>query len=323
MVLSTQAIAYLMKLQNLRAWTTEQEPPLVTDLIHHRVPNGAVSLFPSLEILHSKGEVALEWLSRFGAAKDRTLPWIMAGDSLSVVSYNHPTFPISSSLVSRFLPLAGLVDVRISTGCLSGPCISQFTDQDVERLAIALPKLEALTLGEMPCNSDTCPTTIRSLLFLSIRCPRLRYLNVHFRTGNLREDMLEMLGDAYSQGLHSRPKCALKTLVTQGMHVNSLCCDRMLISVGMLMIFPSLNTFVSRSPAWDRFGALVKLLELVPELSGLTEGLMRLLDEVRTQPVETSRVPANSAVSPPILLATVGGSVCLLMLLFVCFRRMK
>lgn len=34
-VLSTQAIAHLMKLPNLHAWTTEQGPPHVADLIHH------------------------------------------------------------------------------------------------------------------------------------------------------------------------------------------------------------------------------------------------------------------------------------------------
>ena len=82
-------------------------------------------------------------------------------------------------------------------------------DEDVERLAIALPKLEAVSLGEWPCMpADTCPTTIRSLLSFSIHCLKLRYLNTHFRTANLRVDVMDMFVNAYSQGLHLRPEAA-------------------------------------------------------------------------------------------------------------------
>ena len=307
-VLSTQAIVHLMKLPNLHAWTTERGPPQVTDLIHHGVPADVTSLFPSLEGLDLREEVALEWLSLFEAAKNRSPPWIMAGDSLSQVSYHHPTFPTDSSLISRFLPLTDLSDVQISTGCLFGRCRSQFTDEDVERLAIALPKLEALTLGELSCNSDTCPTTIRSLLFLSIHCPKLRYLNIHFRVGNLRADILDMLADAYSQGLHSRPKCVLKTLATQGVSTALLVHDPMLISIGMLMIFPSLTEFVSLHHAWGQLEGLAKLLGPIPVLPALTEKLMRLLNEAKTQAVENPGVPASSAVCFRLFFMSVGGS---------------
>ena len=213
LVLSTQAIVHLMKLPNLRVWNTKQGPPQVTDLIHHGVPNGVISLFPSLDVLDIYGEAALEWLSLFEAANNGTLPWTMPGGSLPVLAYRHPTLPIDSPLVTRVLPFAGLTDVLFDMGCFMRPCVSKFTDQDVERLAIALPNLEALTLGGWPCHGDTCPTTVRSLLFLSVHCTKLRHLNIHFRMANLRADMLDLLGYAYSQGLHSKPKCPLNALV--------------------------------------------------------------------------------------------------------------
>jgi len=73
-LLSTQAIVHLMKLPNLWAWSTEQGPPQVADLIRYGVPDGPFSLFPSLKMLHLRGGVALEWLSLFAATKTRTLP---------------------------------------------------------------------------------------------------------------------------------------------------------------------------------------------------------------------------------------------------------
>jgi len=294
LVLSTRAIVHLMKLPNLRIWTIKQGPPQVTDLIHHGVPDGVTSLFPSLNILNIRGEAALEWLSLFEAANNGTLPWTMAGGSLPVLSYN-PTLPIDSPLVTRILPFAGLTDVLIEMGCLMRPtCASKFTDQDVERLAIALPRLEVLTLGGWPCRRDTCPTTVRSLLSLSVHCTKLRHLNIHFRMANLRGDMLDLLNYAYLQGLQSKPKCPLETLVVWEMCPESA--DDALISIGMFMIFPSLVKFSTRSPAWAKVEVTVKALRQIGEQGTImTETIMRNLNEAREQAESGS--PVRSAVS--------------------------
>ena len=296
LVLSTEAIVHLMKLPNLRVWITEQEPPEVTEVIHYGIPDGVPSFFPSLKLLKLRGQAALEWLSLFGAAKSRSSPWITAGNSLPALAYHHPTLPMDSSLLSRFHPFTSLVDIEINMGCFYRPCVSRFTDQDVERLAVALPKLETLSLGgEWPCSANTCPTTIRSLLFLSIHCTKLRSLNIHFRTASLRSDMLDTLGYAYSHGLHSKPKCVLERLVTGEMYIELADYDPELISMGMLMIFPSLTKFVTRSPAWGRLETLVKGLRQVEGLATLTEKFMTRLNEVG-ESVENG-VPVRSAVS--------------------------
>ena len=306
-VLSTQAIVHLMQLPNLRFWTTEQGPPQVTDLINHGV-TGAVSLFPALWEITLMDEVALEWLSIFEAAKNRDLPWIMAGDSLPMVSHDHPTLPIDFSLISRFLPFTDLVELRIMMGCMSGgPCVSHLTDEDVEHLVTALPKLEAVTLGEWPCDSDTCPTTIRSLLSFSIHCLKLRYLNIHFHTAYLQTDIMNMWCNGYSQGLHSRPKSSLTTLVTQGMPIDLSVHNPLFVSIGMLTIFPSLTRFVSSSSAWTRLEVGVKGLGLDPELPALTEKLMGILCRMKAQVAENPELLESSAVSPYLLFTSVGG----------------
>ena len=82
LVLSTEAVVHLMNLPNLHTWATEQEPPEMTDLIHHGVPDGATSLFPSLKALSLRGKTTLEWLCLFKAAKSCDLRWTMARNSL-------------------------------------------------------------------------------------------------------------------------------------------------------------------------------------------------------------------------------------------------
>ena len=92
----------------------------------------------------------------------------MAGGSLLVLTYYHPTiFPTDLSLVSEVLPFAGLAEVFFDMGCLLRPCVSELTDKGVGRLAITLPRLEALTLGMWSYSNNTFPTTVRSLHFLS------------------------------------------------------------------------------------------------------------------------------------------------------------
>ena len=295
--LSTQAIVHLMKLPNLCAWVTEQGPPQVTDLIRCGIPDDVVSIFPSLKTLGLRSEPALEWFTLFEAAKNRTSPWVMAGNSLSAISYHHPTLPVDSSLVSRFLQFANLVDITIETGCSLLSCKSQFTDQDVERLALALPKLEVLVLGGWPCGADTCLTTVHSLLSLSACCTELKHLAIHFCVANLQADILDMFDYAYSQGLHSSPKCALEELVTGEMRFEPAHHDPRLISLGMLMIFPSLARYITSSPTWAPLDAMVKGLGQIKEIAAVTENLMRYLNEERES--VNNGVPARSTVGSP------------------------
>lgn len=129
-------------------------------------------------------------------------------------------------------------------GCVIGgtTCISRFTDQGVEALAIALPRLEYLILGEWPCGANTCPTTILSFLFLSVHCTKLKQLSIHFRKPNMPMDVIAMLDYACSHDLHRRSKCVLETLVT-GDQIPQFEDHKSVVSMGMAMVFPSLTRF--------------------------------------------------------------------------------
>ena len=122
---------------------------------------------------------------------------------------------------------------------------------------------------------------------------------MHFRTADLHGDMLDLLGYASSRGLHSKPESALRTLVTQEMTYKLSDQNSTLISIGTLLIFPSLTNFVSTSPGWARLEALVKALGQISGLAVLAEAWMGVLNEVRRL-TETGVSAAYSTVSSPL-----------------------
>jgi hypothetical protein len=77
---------------------------------------------------------------------------------------------------------------------------------------------------------------------------------------SLQVDMVDTLAYAYSQGLDLYQKCPLEALVTGGMPLQIANHNTTIISVGMLMIFPSLEKIVTISPTWARLGGTVKAL---------------------------------------------------------------
>jgi len=105
--------------------------------------------------------------------------------------------------------------------------------------------------------------------------------------------MLDLLGSAYSQDLHSKPKCALESLAMGEMYLRLDDHDPAIIAIGMLMIFPSLVRFNTRSPIWAKVGLMVRALGQVREmLAVITEGLMKVLSQVREQ--AENGVPTSS-----------------------------
>jgi len=55
------------------------------------------------------------------------------------------------------------------------------TDNDVENLAATLPRLKCLEFSQ-PCGSNSCNTTVASLMSVSIHCLGLKHLETHFNT---------------------------------------------------------------------------------------------------------------------------------------------
>ena len=300
LVLSTGALVHLMDLPSLRQWTTEQEPPEVADLIHHGVPDGPASLLSSLQLLQLRGEPTLGWLSFFNSPKDQSPSWTLANNNLINLAHYRIAADmavIDSALLSKFLPFTSLVNMFIGEGCQieDSNCTSRFTDEDVESLAIAMPKLEVLTLGRRPCNANTCPTTVLSFLFLSIHCTKLKQLSIHFRTSNMPAEIMSMVDYASSHDLFQRPKCPLDTLVMgdQILHLEDH--EIALVSVGIAVIFPFLTRFGESFNRASLLKNTIAALGMAQESLDLTGILMAQLVQLRS--FEEHESPSTALVS--------------------------
>lgn len=70
--------------------------------------------------------------------------------------------------------------------------------------------------------------------------------------------MLDILGYAYLHGPQSRPRLPLEASVAGKMFPKLADHDPAFISIGMLMIFPSLVKFTTKSSAWVEVEVMVK-----------------------------------------------------------------
>ena len=306
LMLSPEGVTHLVNLPHLRDWTTEQKPPRVTALIRNGIPGGPTSLLPSLRSLRLRGEAAPEWFSLFDTdtTKHRCPPRTVVGRNLSHLIYNHPTLPIDSTLLSKLIPLTNLVEITAGLQCMQrgAGCASRFSDQDVEHLALALPKLEVLVLGETPCGANTCPTTILSLLFLSIHCASLKLLSVHFRTTHMAMDVMAMVDYAHSHDLHRRPKCVLEELVAGDQIAQLEDHEFALASMGISTIFPSL-TRIQCSQDYGRLEHVVTMCGKVQE----STDLMKFLNELRLSELSGEDLSSSSSL---VSSGSLGGGDC-------------
>jgi len=101
-----------------------------------------------------------------------------------------------------------------------------------------------------------------------------------------------VLNKPHSQVLLSKPKCCLEALVTGEMGLQLTDSDAMLISMGMLMIFPSLDRFCGGSPAWAQLGMMMKVLGQSSGFRAMAENFVRCLNEMR-ESVENGIFPRS------------------------------
>jgi len=94
---------------------------------------------------------------------------------------------------------------------MEGGCTFLLTDDDVTRLANALPDMKSLRLGS-PCSANRCHTTPFSLLTPSTRCLELKILEVHFNTTNIGHVLDWLFKEPRYETTCSLPRCPLHYL---------------------------------------------------------------------------------------------------------------
>jgi hypothetical protein len=242
--MSEAAIQHIIQLPNLHWWLTVQAPPRAIPL----------SIFPSLEDLRIANEAALPWLPLLashgkGAAQEGsvpTTPHTNVGETLKHLGCFMNTI-VDSTFLSSILEFQNLVSLCVESICPNpGDCTFRLTDDNVESLAAALPRLEMLELGR-PCHLNSCNTTVASLLSISNHCPALTGLEIHFKTLTIVDDIRRLLGGRTSD----QPKCRVHELSVGDLPLEVGGEDIDTVAMGLKAIFPCLMDFPDSEGQWD------------------------------------------------------------------------
>ena len=195
-------------------------------------------------------------------------------------------YPNYSSLLS-FKQLEKLV---IEFTCDDG-CSSKVDDDVITTLAQAMPKLEILQLGGMPCKTRTGPT-VHGLIALAFHCLHLSELRIHFQGDSLvcAATSAATTFIPIDEPVVPREDCALTDLMVGCIPIPTKSAAR--VTPVLLQIFPRILNVHYANPEWRtvaqnitefrRIGAFVhrssKLHPVtfnIPYRRGLTEDTCR------------------------------------------------
>lgn len=248
--LSEAAIHCLVQLPNLRSWVGTHGPPRTLPLV----------AFPSLEELYLE-PAALPWLHLIVSHEEDVIrkgfvsatPRTSIRETLKFLECPRVTI-IDSTFLSSVAHFRNLVGLRVEGDCSDAEgCVSRLTDDDVKNLAAALPRLKTLQLGR-PCRSNSCNTTVASLMSISVNCIDLTVLEVHFNFLDIVRD-LRLLLDRSSE--RDKPKCKLSYLVAGYVSLDVQEVDVETVAMGLRAIFPCL----ARCPGWGKWSSVQAALK--------------------------------------------------------------
>lgn len=162
---SEAAIHHIAQLPNLWSWVITQGPPQTSP----------PSIFPPLEELRLLNKTALPWLCLFASHEEpvpqngfiQVAPHANIRERLRLLECPDGTI-LDSTFLSPALKFRNLGTLYIDNRCSEGEgCVFHLTDDDMESLAAALPRLKYLQLGR-PGHSNSCNTTVASCRYQPI-----------------------------------------------------------------------------------------------------------------------------------------------------------
>jgi len=151
--------------------------------------------------------------------------------------------PVDPRLLSSILSFRNLVALYVGNDYCDTDdiCTFDLTDNDVGNLAVTLPSLMSLRLGEV-CALNSCRTTIASLLSISTHCLGLTLLEIHFNTQSIAGDMRRLLDEGSGR---DKPRCELESLLVGCLPLRVGVGDVGIVAMGFADIFPCLKDFSS------------------------------------------------------------------------------
>ena len=254
--LSDAAMNHLIQLPHLHTLCMYSPPP---DYSTTSLP----LIFPPLKKLTLGESAAYGWLSllgRLASTSQGATRLSKTKGSLKVLQIRHiPDTLIDSSFVSPIHHFRNLVDLDMNVYChgFSNQCVFKLNNDHVLELAMALTRVESLLLGRA-CFEGTCSTTIGCLLPISVHCPKLKDLEIHFNATNIVDDFKNTLEDPRLRRLRPLPRCPLTHLDVYQIPINLDEHGFETVLNGMTDIFPSLQSFGGMEPDWDELSRRLK-----------------------------------------------------------------
>ena len=236
-------------------------------------------VFPPLTEFVLEGGVTRGWFSLFKRLEDRistmrvVAPLSRVKGSLKCLSCvrNSINPIIDVSFAASIRMFRNLVNLIVENCCRDtsgrGECVFELDNDNVAKLAMALPLLEILCLGR-PCVKNTCATTVVCLLPISVHCAKLRELAIDFNTANIVDDFKDISANPQLQELRSLPRCTLSCLDVDEIPLNLDVADFDWVVHGMLDIFPFLGQFkwAGSNLDWGKFSGEVTEVQKIRAL---------------------------------------------------------
>ena len=247
--LSDVAVDHLIRLPHLHTLTVDGSPPSCSTSLSPFV-------FPPLVNL-TLGEASVHgWLSLIQSVEARASatqgvePLSRIRESLALLNLEFPpTVPVNISSTSPIQNFRNLAFLYANIPCDEGGCIFKLDNDNATELAMALPQLEYLFLGS-PCSENSCATTVACLLQISVHCPHLYSLGIHFNTTDIVGDLKSISVDPRFRELRSLPRCPLSYLKVRELPLVLDESDFDAVADGMKGIFPNLKGFETKISTW-------------------------------------------------------------------------
>jgi len=252
-LLSDEAMNHLVRLPNLYDLRVEGPPPNCSI-------SPASLVFSPLIKCTLAPSTAVQWLSLFKCLEDcvpamlGVTPMSRTKESLKYLHVEHSfNLTVDASFTSSIQIFWNLTHLNVDAHCYDnhgrGQCHFVLNNNDIAKLATALPRLKTLLLG-YPCPWNTCVTTVACLLPISIHCAELEELEIHFNTANIAVDFENISKDLQFQALTSSERSSLELLIVHQMPLTvgwEECLD---VGNKLIKIFPSLQNICGSDQRW-------------------------------------------------------------------------
>lgn len=177
-----------------------------------------------------------------------------------------PDYKITPQILTHCFSFKNLRSLTLSSEC-SGRCsTSDLRDDDIDLLTKAMPCLESLIIGDVPCQALS-QITFKSLYNISRRCTRITHLTIHFnpapfveKIGRESESWHVALGLSDPKALSS-DLCQITTFHVWNIPFPERHGAPYILALGLLGVFPRLEEidYDDENDDWREVDVLIKV----------------------------------------------------------------